>query len=57
MSDWARTGEPDALVRGLDGLLFFPVTAFDEGGRFNPEAHRRRLARLMEAGNRVVRDR
>jgi hypothetical protein len=56
MSDWARTGEPDALIRGLDGLLFFPVTAFDKGGRFNPETHRQRLARLIEAGDRVVRD-
>src|ERR1700750_1786710 len=44
MSDWARTGEPDALVRGLDGLLFF-----------NPDTYCQRLARLIEAGNPVVR--
>jgi 5-dehydro-4-deoxyglucarate dehydratase len=50
MSGWVRTGEPDALVQGLDGLLFFPVTAFDEGGRFNPETYRQHIRMGIEGG-------
>jgi 5-dehydro-4-deoxyglucarate dehydratase len=54
MSDWVRTGEPDALVRGLDGLLFFPVTAFDEEGRFNPETYRQHVRTGIEGGAAAV---
>ena len=54
MSDWVRTGEPDALVRGLDGLLFFPTTAFDEGGGFNADAYRQHVRTGIEGGAAAV---
>lgn len=54
MSDWVRTGDPDALVRGLNGLLFFPVTAFGENGRFKPEIYRQHIRTGIEGGAAAV---
>ena len=45
---------PTANPRNLDGLLFFPVTAFDADGRFAPEAYRAHVeARLAEGPGAV----
>lgn len=45
---------PNASPRRLDGLLFFPVTAFDADGRFAPGAYREHVeARLADGPGAV----
>jgi 5-dehydro-4-deoxyglucarate dehydratase len=41
---------PTANPRHLDGLLFFPVTAFDTDGRFAPDAYRAHVEAQLAEG-------
>ena len=43
-----------ASPRRLDGLLFFPVTAFDQGGAFEPGAYRAHVEARLESGPGAV---
>lgn len=45
---------PSAKTRRLDGLLFFPVTAFDAGGRFAPAAYREHVETRLADGPGAV---
>jgi 5-dehydro-4-deoxyglucarate dehydratase len=41
-------------LSGLTGLLFFPVTAFDPAGRFEPEAYRAHVAARLADGPSAI---
>jgi len=43
-----------ASPRRLGGLLFFPVTAFDQDGRFAPDPYRAHVAARLESGPGAV---
>ncbi|MFE0464341.1 5-dehydro-4-deoxyglucarate dehydratase [Kitasatospora sp. NPDC058965] len=43
-----------ALADRLDGLLFFPVTAFDAAGAFDPDGYRRHLRARLADGPAAV---
>ena len=42
------------LAGRLDGLLFFPVTAFDRSGAIDPDVYRRHLSERLEAGPAAI---
>jgi 5-dehydro-4-deoxyglucarate dehydratase len=49
-----RSGSPNSALRRLDGLLFFPVTAFGPDGGFNPGAYHDHVqARLADGPGAV----
>src|SRR3954471_23129219 len=50
----ALNSSTSRLARRLDGLLFFPVTAFDADGRVDPDAYRQHLKSRIAAGPAAV---
>jgi 5-dehydro-4-deoxyglucarate dehydratase len=45
-----QPGSGSGLAQRLDGLLFFPVTAFDSGGAVNLDAYRQHVKTRLAAG-------
>jgi len=45
-----QPGPGSGLAQRLDGLLFFPVTAFDSGGAVNLDAYRQHVKTRLAAG-------